>query len=176
VLLHELLAACAVTGLVVAGTYTMLEHGLRAQAAGVARAESQQAARAALTRLSAELRNAGRGVRWTAPAIVVAEPSRVVLASDLDDDGSTAARGELIAWHLAGSVLRRTAGAGAQPVVNGVEAFELRYFDGAGRETAIPAAIRTIEVSLTTTAAGPGSTLIRGTAVSMATRVRLRNR
>src|SRR6185503_9370760 len=121
--LHDLLMACAVCGLVLAGTYTTFEQSLRTQAVGVARAEAQQAARAALARLSIEIRNAGRGPRWTGPAIVVAEPSRIVLASDLDADGTTVDKGELITWQLVGSVLRRNAGAGAQPVTNGVKAF-----------------------------------------------------
>ena len=101
--------ACAVCGLVLAGTYTTFEQSLRTQAVGVARAEAQQAARAALARLSIEIRNAGRGPRWTGPAIVVAEPSRIVLASDLDADGTTVDKGELITWQLVGSVLRRNA-------------------------------------------------------------------
>lgn len=175
-LLHELLAACAVSGLVLAGTYTILEQGLRTQAFGVARAEAQQAARAALARMSVEIRNAGRGARSTASAIVVAEASRLVLASDLDDDGTTSDRGEVITWHLAGSVLRRNAGAGAQPVANGVRALELRYFDAAGRETANVAAIRVVDIALVTAPAGPQSSLARGAALRLATRVRLRNR
>src|SRR6187455_332774 len=52
--LHDLLMACAVCGLVLAGTYTTFEQSLRTQAVGVARAEAQQAARAALARLSIE--------------------------------------------------------------------------------------------------------------------------
>jgi len=176
VFLHDVLVGCAICGFVLSATYTVLEQGLRAYSVGTARAESQQAARAALARMSVEIRNAGRGPRWTAAAISVAEPSRVVLASDLDADGTTSDRGEMITWHLAGSVLRRSAGAGAQPVANGVRALELRYFDAAGRSTADAAAVRMVEVTLVTVPDGPESGLARGVATRMTTRVRLRNR
>src|SRR5207237_3598636 len=144
-----MLVACSVGAIILAATYATLEQGLRTHAVGVARAESQQAARAAVERLAQEVRNAGRGARGSdAPAITVAELSRIVLASDLDDDGTTSARGELITWQLVGSVLRRNAGAGAQPVANGVTALTLSYFDGAGAPTADLLAIRTVDVSL----------------------------
>src|SRR5437764_1316931 len=108
-LLHEILASCAICACVFAATYTVLEHGLRSYSIGTARAESQQSARAALVRMSREIRNAGRGAHFTAPAVFVAEPSLLVLASDLDDDGATDSRGEQVTWQLVGSVLRRNA-------------------------------------------------------------------
>jgi hypothetical protein len=175
-LLHELLAACAITGAVLAGTYTLLDQGLRAYTVGAARAEGQQAARAALVRMSAEIRYAGRGVRSTGPAIAVAHPSQLVLASDLDDDGTTADRGELVTWHLDGPILRRAAGGGAQPVANGVRALALRYFDAAGRPTARPLDVRVVEVALVAGPAASESAAARAGAVRMTTRVRLRNR
>jgi Tfp pilus assembly protein PilW len=176
VFLHDILVGCALSGFVLAATYTVLEQGLRAYTVGAARVEGQQAARAALARMSFEIRNAGRGARWTASAIAVAERSRLVLASDLDDDGTTSDRGELITWQLVGSVLRRNAGAGAQPVASGVRDLELRYFDAAGRSTTDPLAVRVVEVVLVTAPAGPESGLARGVATTMTTRARLRNR
>lgn len=171
-----MLVAIAICGVVLAASYTALEQGLRAHSVGAARVESQQAARASLNRLARELRYAGRGARWTGAAVAVAEPSRVVIASDLDSDGTTSDRGELITWHLAGSVLRRNAGAGAQPVANGVRAFELRYFDEHGAPTAHPAAVRVVEVLLVTAPDGPEASLARGVTTRLGTRVRLRNR
>jgi type II secretory pathway component PulJ len=176
VFLHEMLLACALTGVVLAGTYTLLDQGLRAYTVGAARAEGQQAARAALVRMSAEIRYAGRGARRTGPAIAVADPSRLVIASDLDDDGTTDDRGELITWHLDGSILRRNAGGGAQPIANGVRALELRYFDAAGRATALPGEVHAVEVSLLVGPDGLESILARGTATRLTTRVRIRNR
>jgi hypothetical protein len=174
--LGELLVAGALTAVVLGGMYALLDQGLRAYTVGSARAEDQQAARAALARLSAELRYAGRGVRRTGPAITVADPSRLVIASDLDDDGTVDDRGELITWHLDGSILRRNAGGGAQPVANGVRALEFRYFDAGGRVTALPTEVRAVEVSLLVGPDGPDSMFTRGTATRMTTRVRIRNR
>jgi hypothetical protein len=174
--LSDILAACAITGVVLGATYTLLDQGLRTYTAGTARAEGQQAARAALVRMSAEIRYAGRGVRRTGPAIAVANPSELVIASDLDDDGTTADRGELITWHLDGAILRRNAGGGAQPIANGVRALEVRYFDAMGRQTVLPVEIRAVEVSLVVGPDGPESPLTRGAAARLTTRVRLRNR
>jgi hypothetical protein len=174
--LSDMLVACAITGVVLAGTYTLLDQGLRAYTVGAARAESQQAARAALVRMSAEIRYAGRGVRSTGAAIAVAHPSQLVIESDLDDDGTTADRGERVTWHLDGTTLRRNAGGGAQPIANGVRILEVRYFDAAGRATALPIEVRAVEVSLLVAPDGPESILARGVATRLTTRVRLRNR
>ena len=176
VFLHDMLVACAIAGCVFAATYTVLEHGVRAHHMGSGRAESQQAARVAMWRLGVEIRNAGRGAKAIMPAIIVAEPSRIVLASDLDGDGTTTGRGELITWQLVGAILRRDAGGGAQPVVNGVRAFDLQYFDGEGRATSDPLAIRVVDVAIVTAPDGPESSLARGIATPLTTRVRLRNR
>jgi hypothetical protein len=176
--LHEMLVAIAVSGVVLATTYATLEQGQRTYAVGAARVESQQAARHAVQRLAQEIRYVGRGARGTAAAISVAEPSRIVLASDLDDDGATNDRGEQISWQLVGSILRRNAGtgAGAQPVINGVRTFELRYFDVDGALTTDAAAVRTVDIMLVTEPAGPVSDLARGVVTQAGTRVRLRNR
>jgi len=175
-LLHELLVAIAISGVIISAAYGVFEQGLRAHAVGAARVEAHQAARAALARMSAEIRDAGRGARWTAAAVAVAEPSRIVLASDLDDDGTTNDRGELITWQLVGSILRRNAGAGAQPVANGVRALALRYFDAAGLPTTITSAVTTVDITLVVEPTTTASSLASGTAATMNTRVRLRNR
>ena len=147
-------------------------------AVGTARVETQQAARSAIERLAHEIRYAGRGARWTDAAIAVAEPSRIVLASDLDDDGTTSDRGEQVTWQLVGTVLRRNSGtgAGSQPVINGVRVFELRYFDTDGAPTSVVTDVRTVEIVLVTEPAGPASSLAQGVTTRVSTRVRLRNR
>jgi hypothetical protein len=61
-------------------------------------------------------------------------------------------------------------------VINGVRAFELRYFDADGGVTADPLAIRVVDVALVTGPDGPESSLARGVATRLTTRVRLRNR
>ena len=176
--MHEMLVATAVVGTVLTATYATLEHGLRTYTIGAARAESQQAARAAMFRLAREIRFTGISSTPDLPAILVAEPSRIVLASDFDADGVSLGRGEQITWQLIGSVLRRNGGtgAGAQPVSNGVRAFELRYYDETGVVTSDVSAIRIVEIALETEHAGPASSLAQGVATRMSTRVRLRNR
>ena len=176
--LHELLVALAIGGAVIGVTYSALEHGLRTHAVGAARVETQQAARNAVARLTHELRYAGRGARWSDAAIAIAEPSRIVLASDFDDDGTTNDRGEQITWQLVGSVLRRNGGtgAGAQPIVNGVRSFALRYFDVNGAPTSDVTNVRTVEIALVTEPTWSASGLAEGVASQVITRVRLRNR
>jgi type II secretory pathway component PulJ len=174
--LHEMLVALAVCGIVFGGAYATLDAGVRAYAIGAARAESQQAARVALNRLAREIRVTGVGADSDMPAIVMAESAEIVLGSDLDADGVFMARGERITWRLATSILRRDAGGGAQPIANGVHGFVLRYLDAAGEPTSVPAAVRTVEVTMRTGTAAPESSLARGVGAEFATRARLRNR
>ena len=171
--LAELLVALVTFGLVAAAAFTLLDEGQRAWAFGVARAETQQSARVALARLTGEIRGAGRGGRGF-DAVAVAAPDAIVLQQDLDGDGVIAARGERVTWRLAGTILRRDAGGGAQPIVNGVHALGLTYFDAAGAPTAAPAEVRSVEIVLVTRPdySGPGSTV----STVLTTRVRLRNR
>ena len=169
----ELLVALALTGLVLSSTITLFAHGQGAYARGAARVESQQSARVALARMARELRQAGGG-GGSLPPIAVAEPARLVIQHDLDGDGVAAARGETVTWQLSAGVLRRNAGAGAQPIVNGVRALTFSYLDADSRPTTLPAAVRTVVIALTTEPEHPsagGQTLAKFT-----TEVRLRNR
>jgi type II secretory pathway component PulJ len=175
VTLTDLLASLALLGLVLGGTLAVLEEGQRAWARGAARLEAQQGARVGLERLVRELRQAGAGLDADEPALSVTEPSRLVLHVDLDGDGRATGRGETITWWLDGTVLRRSAGAGGQPVVQGIHALRLRYLDATGAPAAAPAAVRTVVVALTGGAqsvAGPPA----ATVATLATEVRLRNR
>ena len=169
VTLAELLITLALLGTVFAATLTALEQGQRAYAIAAARIEAQQNGRFALERLAREIRNAGSGgVGFD--AISVAERERIVLHADRDDDGRTAARGETITWRLAGTVLRRDAGGGAQPIVGGVRSLVLEYLDAARRPTTIPAEVRTVVITLTTEGAGGVG------AITLTTQTRLRTR
>ncbi len=169
--LAELLVSLTLLGLALAGLFTSLDQIQRAYAVGTAALEAQQSARVALERLAGELRGAGFGGGGF-DAIALAEPARVTLQSDLDGDGAIAANGETVTWRLAGTTLRRDAGGGAQPVVEGVRSLRLAYLDGAGEPASTPGAVRTVVIALTTEGAAPGA----GGALTLATRVRLRNR
>lgn len=170
--LTELLVTLGLVGLISMAALGLLDQGQRAWAIGAARAESQQSARVALARLVADVRAAGFGGEGF-DAIAVAEPDRIVLQHDLDGDGAIAAAGERVTWRLAGAILRRDAGGGAQPVVNGVGGFELRYFDARGIATSAPAEVRSVVVALATLPDGAGAA---SPTTTVSTRVRLRNR
>jgi type II secretory pathway component PulJ len=171
--LADLLVGLAMFAVVGAAAFTLLDEGQRAWAFGMARAETQQSARVALARLSAEIRVAGRGGHGF-DALAVATPDTIVLQQDLDGDGAIAANGERVTWRLVGTVLRRDAGGGLQPIVNGVRSFRLTYFDAAGAPTVAPAAVRSVEIALATR---PDYSAVGSTVETvLTTRVRLRNR
>ena len=175
--LADVLVSTALVGVVCGGTLVLLQQGQQAWAVGAARVEAQQSARAALTWLTGELRVAGQGGGpERVPALSVIEPARVVLHVDRDRDGVIAGSGETITWRLAGDVLRRDAGGGAQPVANGVRALALAYFDGDGLPTADPRAVRSITVSLTTRPDHAPTPTTRTFVTTLTTEVNLRNR
>ena len=173
--LADILVSLALVGLVVGAMLVTLEQGHQAWSVGAARVEAQQSARAALAWLTGELRGAGRG-STTQPALSVVEPTRLVLHVDRNHDGVIAGAGESVTWKLDRDILRRDAGAGAQPVINGVRALAFQYFDGHGRETADPSAVRRVRVVLTTRADYARSLATEGLGPTFTSEVRLRNR
>lgn len=173
--LTDLLVALAVFGVVSAAVFTVLQEGLRLYAVGASRAESQQSGRVAVERLAGEIRTAGLGPpSATFPAISVAEPTHIVLHHDLDGDGLVTSVGETIVWRLTGKTLRRDAGGGAQPLIDGVRSFALEYLDGADRPAGAPDEIRSVVIALVTEAAWDAAD--RTHVTTFTTRVRLRNR
>lgn len=175
--LADLLASLAVLGLVMAATLTLLQQGHQMYAAGVARVESQQNARIALERMAREIRQAGYGAGGSSfPAISIAERSQVVIHLDLDGDGASAGRRETVTWRLADGVLRRHAGGGAQPIINGVRDLELTYLDARGHPTTLPGDVRSVAVTLTTEPAQAPGDPARRVATTISAEVRLRNR
>ena len=170
--LADLLVTLSLLGLLAAATLGFLEQGQRAWSTGAARAETQQSARVAAIRIVADVRAAGLGGA-AFDAVAVAEPQRMVLQQDLDADGAIAASGERVTWRLVGAVLRRDAGGGAQPIVNGVRALHLRYFDAAGAPTTTPGDVRSVGVTVTTE---PERPMPAAPTATVSTLVRLRNR
>jgi type IV pilus assembly protein PilW len=175
--LVEQLVVLAVLGLVMAGALGLLDAGMRGYALGAARTEAQQNARIALERMSRELRQAGYDPSGrVARPIISAEATRLVFQVDANGNGVIDATSERITYLLRNDgVLRRDAGAGAQPIVEGVRQLEFAYVDRAGLPTADPAAVRSIRVRIETgraRAAGPPGT---APGVIMETEVALRN-
>jgi len=175
--LADLLVSAALLGLTCGATLAVLQQGQQAWAVGSARVEAQQSARAALTWLSAELRSAGQGGGpLSFAALSAIEPARVVLHVDRNRDGAVAGSGETITWRLAGDVLRRDAGGGAQPVINGVRGLTLGYFTAAGQPTTDPLAVRRITITLATRPDHAISHRTRDLGATLTTEVTLRNR
>jgi type II secretory pathway component PulJ len=169
--LVELLVATAVMGLLMAATLSILQSGLAAWSWGSGRVGAQQAIRVALERMGRELREAGydpasAGVE----AVVVAEPTRIVFQRDLNGNGLIDPTHERVTYLLRGgeTTLRRDAGAGAQPIAEGVRRFALLYFDKDGAPTADPALIASVRIELEV----GGRT---GPEATMATQITLRN-
>lgn len=169
--LPDLLVATAVLGLVMAGLLGILQSGTAAYRWGAARVEAQQSARVALERIAKELRGAGYDPTSAGiAAVVIAEPARIAFQWDLDGDGVVNPTRELVTFLLrpGESILRRDAGGGAQPIVNGVRRFTLTYFDAAGLTTADPAAVASIRIQI--------EVGLDAATVVMQTRATLRNR
>ncbi len=175
--LVELLVVLAVLGLVMAGALGLLDAGTRSHALGAARTEAQQNARVALERIARELRQAGYDPTGAAvPAILVAEPTRLVFQMDVNGNGVIDPTRERITYLVRGDgVLRRDAGAGAQPIVEGVRRLEFAYTDRAGLSTTDPAAVHAVRIRVETGRARPAGPPGTSPGVIMETEVALRN-
>ena len=170
--LVELLVVTAVLGLVMAGTLGLLDAGMRGYALGAARIEAQQAARVGLERMAKELRQAGYDPAGAGlGGIEVAEPTRLTFLADLNGNGVIDPTRERVTYVLRGGVLRRDAGGGAQPIVEGVRRLELSYADRDGAATAEPTRVRAIRIRIETGGTRHG----RAPGVVMDTEVALRN-
>lgn len=169
--LPELLVALALVGMVMAVLAGLFQQGQQVYLNGVAQLEAQQSARVAVERLSSELRGAGfdpKGTRF--PALINPGPTGFTIQNDLNGDGLIAGNPERVTYSLTGGTLRRNAGGGAQPMIEGVESLAFVYLDGDGDPARTADDIRSVVITITTR---PDS---RGPGVSMTTQVRLRNR
>jgi prepilin-type N-terminal cleavage/methylation domain-containing protein len=171
--LAELLVSLAVVGLTLSGAFAILHGALHAYSWGAARVEAQQSARVALERIARELREAGYDPTGAGIApIAVAASDRVTLQSDLNRNGIVDATSERVTFLVrAGErVLRRDAGAGAQPIAENVRRFHLTYFEGSGAQTTDASRVASVRVDIEVGGSADGPTVI------MQTDVAIRNR
>src|SRR5512144_2539261 len=136
--LAELLISLAVLGIVLACVFGALHGALTAYGWGAGRIEAQQSARVALERMAGELREAGYDPKGAGiQPIVVAAPALVTFQRDLNGNGVVDPTRERVTFVLrpGDTVLRRDAGAGAQPIIEDVRRLALAYFDRAGAPT-----------------------------------------
>lgn len=164
--LTELMVACAVIGVVMAGVFALQQQGQFAYLWGAARVEVQQNARLALDLMTRELRSA------TAVSSCAAT-SLGFTASD----GATA-----ITYARAGGAspftLTRTEGATTTDIIGGVESITITCYTTDGyTATTTPGNVRSVRIQLQTrvadTAVSAGS--MRAQQAVVESRVRLRN-
>jgi len=176
--LVELLVSLSVVALVLAATLGLLQQGQQGYLLGAAGVEAQQSARVALERMAREIRKAGfdpAGASFF--PIVNPSPTSLTLQNDLNGNSIIDARGETVTYLLRGTTLRRNAGGGAQPIIEGVRALSFAYLDADGVPTGAPERIRTVVIAMTV---GPdflpGAPARDRLGVTLRTQVRLRNR
>jgi prepilin-type N-terminal cleavage/methylation domain-containing protein len=168
--LAELLVACAMVGIVLAGTFVALQSGESAFQYSTGKVEVQQNGRVALDRMMRELR--------TASAVAAATATSITFT--YTDDTNTAVT---VAYSLAGTALQRNqtnpVPAAAQPetVIGGVNTLALVYYDSNNAVTVTVANIRVADVRLITQSetTGLGSYNMANQRAVFEDRVRMRN-
>jgi len=168
--LTELLIACAVVGVVLAGTFVALQGGQNAYQYGSGRVEVQQNARTAVDRMAHDLRSG---------SVVTACSATSVTFQYIDDTGATVT----VQYSLAGTNLQRNqtnpVPAAAQPetLIGGVNALVLTYYDNTNVLTTTAANARVVDIQVTTQpqATGLGGYNLANQRAVFEDRVRLRN-
>ena len=168
--LAELLVACAMVGIVLAGTFVALQSGESAFQYSTGKVEVQQNARVALDRMIRELRTASTVTAATATSITFI----------YTDDTNTAVT---VAYSLAGTSLQRNqtnpVPAAAQPetVIGGINTLSLTYYDNTNAVTTTVANIRVADVRLITQSENTGlaSYNLANQLATFEDRVRMRN-
>jgi prepilin-type N-terminal cleavage/methylation domain-containing protein len=141
--LAELLVACAMVGVVLAGTFVALQSGESAFQYSTGKVEVQQNGRVALDRMIRDLR--------TGSSVTAATPTSI---SFIYTDETNAA--VTVTYSLAGTSLQRNqtnpVPAAPQPetVIGGVNTFALVYYDNTNAVTTTVANIRVVDVRLIT--------------------------
>jgi Tfp pilus assembly protein PilW len=168
--LAELVIACAMVGMVMAGTWVALQQGENAYQYGSGRVEVQENGRVALDRMIHDLRSGSN---------VTAATTTSLSFQYIDDTGATVT----VTYSLNGTDLQRNqtnpVPAAAQPetVIGGVNTLDLRYYDRNNAVTTTVANILVVDVRLTTRpqATGLGSYNLANQRAIFEDRVRLRN-
>jgi prepilin-type N-terminal cleavage/methylation domain-containing protein len=201
--LSELLVACALIGVVMAGLFSILQSGQQSYLTGSNQVEAQQGLRLGFLRLTSELRDAGYcptcgGGAAPFPALTGISATGFTIQNDWDGSGSASSgtvtqvvtgmdgatanvtRGEQVVYAFTGGNLTRREmgvdGAGITLVPN-LASLTLTYLDADGVATATAADVRTIVVAAVgqpeVQAASFGGGRVQ---VMMTDSVRLRNR
>ena len=168
--LVELLISLAVLSLPLVGVLAILRGALHAYGWGTSRVEAQQSARAALERMAGELREAGYDPTGAGvEPVTAAAPDFVTFQRDLNGNGVVDPTRERVTFLVrhGETVLRRDAGGGAQPIIDGVRRLTLSYYDRTGASVSDPSRVSSIGIRLEVGLSGP--------VVVMQTQATLRN-
>jgi Tfp pilus assembly protein PilW len=168
--LAELLVACAMVGVVLAGTFVALQSGESAFQYSTGKVEVQQNARVALDRMMRELRTGSAVTAATATSI----------SFTYTDDTNTAVT---VTYSLAGNSLQRNqtnpVPAAPQPetLIGGVNTLALVYYDNNNAVTTTVANVRVVDVRLITQSetTGLASYNMANQQATFEDRVRMRN-
>jgi prepilin-type N-terminal cleavage/methylation domain-containing protein len=168
--LAELMVACAMVGVVLAGTFVALQQGENAFQYGTGKVEVQQNARMAVDRMVHDLRTGSN---------VTAATTTSITFQFVDEAGVTVT----VAYSLNGTNLQRNqtnpVPAAAQPeiIIGGVNTLSLTYYDNANALTTTVANIRVVDVRLITQpqATGLGAYNLANQRATFEDRVRMRN-
>jgi prepilin-type N-terminal cleavage/methylation domain-containing protein len=171
--LAELLIAAAMTSLLMAGVFVILQQGENAYLHGAGRAEVQQTSRGALDRLARELRT-GSAVTAVTPNVAGGS-----IAFQYVDDTATTVT---VAYSLNGTNLQRNQtvpAVGGQPeiVIGGVTQFFVTCYDANNVATTTAADVRTVNVRLATQVQDAATTNVspKNQRAVVEDRVRMRN-
>jgi Tfp pilus assembly protein PilW len=168
--LAELLVACAMVGIVLAGTFVALQSGESAFQYSTGKVEVQQNGRVALDRMMRDLR--------TGSAVTAATPTSISFQY-IDETAATVT----VTYSLTGTTLQRNqtnpVPAAAQPetLIGGVNTLSMIYYDNANAVTTTVANIRVVDVRLITQSetTGLASYSMANQQATFEDRVRMRN-
>ena len=172
--LIELLVAMAVFSIVLGSMIAFFTTQNRSYTRDTATADIQQVVRAGIDFMSDNIRMAGLDPLQTGNfGIEVPGATAITFTADLDMNGEIdVSNSERITYARNGNQVQQTVGTVTEPLVDNVTNLTFTYRDEDGVVSADPAAIRTVQVSMTVQEpVGYGKTLAR----TYTTRVQCRN-
>lgn len=149
--LVELLVAMAVSSIVLGSMVAFFTVQNRSYTRNTATADIQQVVRAGIDFISDNIRMAGLDPLQTGNfGIEAPGATAITFTADLDMNGQIdVSNSERITYALNGNQVQQTVGAVTEPLVDNVTNFTFTYRDENGVLSADPAAIRTIQISMT---------------------------
>jgi type IV pilus assembly protein PilW len=172
--LIELLVAMAVSSIVIVSVVGFFTTQNISYTRHTATVDIQQVVRAGIDFMSDNIRMAGLDPLQTGNfGIEAPGAAAITFTADLDMNGQIdVSNSERITYALNGKQVQQTVGAVTEPLVDNVTNFTFTYRDENGVLSADPAAIRTVQISMTVLEpVGYGRTLAR----TFTTRVQCRN-